>query len=75
MPAFAIVGATRLGVEPFASFADTDSRMLVPDSDGEGFHPEHVPPDAARSGLMQEQFDAVLLLGPQDGMREGKPYG
>jgi hypothetical protein len=74
MPALSIVSGTTLGLEPFATFANTDTMLSVPNENGEGTHLEQVPPDPARSGLMQEQFDAVLLLGPQDSLREGKPY-
>jgi hypothetical protein len=74
MPALSVVSGTTLGLAPFARFANTDTVLSVPNADGEGTHLEHVSPDPARSGLMQEQFDAVLLLGPQDGLRKGRPY-
>jgi hypothetical protein len=73
MPALAIVEGTLLGVEPFATFNFTDTLLTVPDADGEGFHQEQVSADPARSGLTQEQFDAVLLLGPVDEMRFFEP--
>jgi hypothetical protein len=74
MPALAVVKDTVLGIEPFATFANTDTTLSVPDGDGKGMHQEHVAPDPTRSGLMQEQFDAVLLLGPESSLREGHPY-
>jgi hypothetical protein len=74
MPALAIVNGTVLGLEPFATFASSGMQISVPDRDGQGRHQENVPPDPRRSGLTQEQFDAVLLLGPQASLRTGKPY-
>jgi hypothetical protein len=61
-PALAIVAGTPIGAEPFARFAPTDTLLTVPDADGVGEHYERVPPDPARSGLTEEQFDAVLVL-------------
>jgi hypothetical protein len=61
-PALAIVAGTPIGAEPFATFAPTDTLLTVPDADGKGQHYERVPPDPARSGLTEEQFDAVLVL-------------
>jgi hypothetical protein len=60
--------------QPFATFASTGALMTVPDTDGDGFHQESAIPDPARSGLTEEQFDAVLLLGPLDTLRTGEPY-
>ena len=62
-PALAIVQGTRLGAEPFATFAPKDSIVTVPNADGNGTHEEPGLLDPGRSGLMQEQFDAVLVLG------------
>jgi hypothetical protein len=73
-PALAILEGTVLGSEPFATFASTRALMTVPDTDGDGFHQESAIPDPARSGLTEEQFDAVLLLGPLDTLRTGEPY-
>lgn len=74
MPALAIVEGTLLGFEPFATFAGTGGLMSVPDPEGDGFHQENAIADPARSGLTQEQFDAVLLLGPESLLRTGQPY-
>jgi hypothetical protein len=74
VPALAIVEGTLLGIEPFATFAGSDGFISVPDIDGDGFHQENTIADPARSGLTQEQFDAVLLLGPESVLRTGKPY-
>jgi hypothetical protein len=63
-PALAVVAGTPLGAEPFATFAPTDTLVSVPDADGDGEHTEQVLPDPARSGLTQEQFDAVMALAP-----------
>ena len=63
-PALTIVAGTPIGAEPFATFAPTDTLFTVPDADGEGEHYERVPPDPARSGLTEEQFDALLVLAP-----------
>jgi hypothetical protein len=63
-PALTVVAGTPLGVEPFATFAPTDTLVSVPDADGDGEHAEQVLPDPARSGLTQEQFDAVMALAP-----------
>jgi hypothetical protein len=63
-PALALVAGTPIGAEPFATFAPTDTLFTVPDADGDGEHYERVPPDAARSGLTEEQFDALLVLAP-----------
>jgi hypothetical protein len=63
-PALAVVAGTPLGAEPFATFAPTDTLVSVPDADGDGEHTEQVLPDPARSGLTQEQFDAVIALAP-----------
>jgi hypothetical protein len=62
-PALAIVQGTRLGAEPFATFAVKDMVVTVPNADGSGTHQEPGLLDPGRSGLMQEQFDAVLVLG------------
>jgi hypothetical protein len=70
-PALAIVAGTPIGAEPFATFAPTDTLLTVPDADGEGEHYERVPPDAARSGLTEDQFDAVLVLAPSEQL----PFG
>lgn len=64
-PALAIVKGTRLGVEPFATFAVKDMIVTVPNADGDGTHEEPSLLDPGRSSLMQEQFDAVLVLSPQ----------
>lgn len=74
MPALAMLEGTVLGLEPFATFASASGLMTVPDADGEGFHQESAIPDPARSGLAEDQFDAVLLLGPLDNLRTGEPY-
>lgn len=63
-PALAVVAGTPLGAEPFATFAPTDTLVSVPDADGDGEHTEQVLPDPARSGLTQEQFDAVMAVVP-----------
>jgi hypothetical protein len=63
-PALAIVKGTRLGVEPFATFALKDTIVTVPNADGNGTHQEPGLLDPERSSSMQEQFDAVLVLGP-----------
>ena len=76
MPALAIVAGTVLGLEPYATFeATTDTELVVPDAEGEGFHTERVPPDRDRSGLTQEQVDAVILLGPTADMEFVEPVG
>ena len=62
-PALAIVQGTRLGAEPFATFALKDMVVTVPNADGNGTHQEPGLFDPGRSSLMQEQFDAVLVLG------------
>jgi hypothetical protein len=62
-PALAIVKGTRLGAEPFATFAPKDTILTVPNADGNGTHEEPALLDPGRSSLMEEQFDAVLLLG------------
>jgi hypothetical protein len=67
-PALAIVDGTVLGLEPFATFNFPDTELTVPDPDGEGFHQEQVSADPTRSGLTQDQFDAVILLGPAEEM-------
>ena len=72
-PALALVAGTTLGLEPFATFSPKDTRLWVPDANGG--HPEAVRPDPARSGLTQEQFDAVLLLGPAGSMVTSEPRG
>ena len=74
-PALAIVEGTVLGLEPFATFDFKGVSLTVPDAGGEGFHQEQVPADPARSGLTQEQFDAVILLGPSEGMEFIRPIG
>ena len=63
-PALTIVKGTRLGVEPFATFAPKDTILTLPNADGNGTHQEPGVLDPGRSGLMQEQYDAVLVLGP-----------
>ncbi len=63
-PALAVVKGTRLGVEPFATFGPKDVILTLPNADGNGTHQERGVLDPGRSGLMQEQFDAVLVLGP-----------
>src|SRR6185295_11281218 len=63
-PALVIVKGTRLGVEPFARFAPRDTILTLPNADGKGTHQEPGLLDPTRSGLMQEQYDAVLVLGP-----------
>jgi hypothetical protein len=65
-PALATVKDTVLGAEPFATFAPKDTGIWVPDASAEGGHSEYVLPDPARSGITQDQFDAILLLGPTD---------
>jgi hypothetical protein len=74
-PALAIVAGTILGLEPFATFDFKGVSLTVPDADGDGFHQEQVSADPARSGLTQEQFDAVVLLGPSDDMEFIEPMG
>jgi hypothetical protein len=74
-PALAIVAGTVLGLEPFATFNFKDTLLTVPDADGDGFHLEQAAADPARSGLTQEQFDAVLLLGPAEDMVFVEPFG
>ena len=73
MPALAVVDGSVFGIEPFATFVLKDTRMWVPDANGG--HPEQVPADPARSGLTQDQFNAVLLLGPADSMVTSEPRG
>jgi hypothetical protein len=76
MSALTIVGGTLLGVEPIASFEATgDTELAVPNADGNGFHTERVSPDPKRSGLTQEQFDALILLGLSEEMVEVGPFG
>jgi hypothetical protein len=70
-PALAVVAGTPIGAEPFATFAPTDTLFTVPDAEGDGVHYERVPPDPARSGLTEEQVDAVLVLAPSTGL----PFG
>ena len=72
-PALTIVAGTPIGAEPFATFAPTDTLVTVPDADGEGEHYERVRPDPARSGLTEEQFDAVLVLAPSAELPFGDP--
>ena len=73
MPALAVVDGIEIGIEPFATFVLKDTRMWVPDATcmaaGE------VPADPARSGLTQDQFNAVLLLGPAGSMVTSEPRG
>ena len=64
-PALAIVKGTRLGAEPFATFAPKDMIATVPNADGNGTHEEPSLLDPERSSLMQEQYDALLVLSPQ----------
>lgn len=74
MPALTIVGGTILGLKPFATFeATSDTELMVPNADGDGFHTERVSPDPERSGLTQEQVDALILLGPSEEMKEVEP--
>ena len=70
-PALAMVDGTTLGLEPFATFSPKGTRLWVPDANGG--HPEEVRADPARSGFTQDQFDAVLLLGPADSMVTSEP--
>ncbi len=68
MPSITVVEGTRLGLEPFATFEgfgaeDDVGGLVVPDEEGGGFHVERVAPDPERSGLLQEQFDGVVILG------------
>jgi Haem-binding uptake, Tiki superfamily, ChaN len=63
-PALTIVKGTRLGVEPFATFAPKDGILTLPNADGNGTHQEPAVLDPERSGLMQEQYDAVLVIDP-----------
>jgi hypothetical protein len=63
-PSLTVVNGTRLGVEPFATFVLKDTLITVPDADGNGVHQEHPAADPARSGLTQEQVDALLVLSP-----------
>jgi hypothetical protein len=73
-PTLTMVSGTALGVEPFAKFeATSDTELAVPDADGDGFHTERVSPDPERSGLTQEQFDALILLGRSEEMKEIEP--
>jgi len=72
-PALALLAGTTLGLEPFATFSPKDTRLWVPGANGG--HPENVRPDPARSGLTQDQFDAVLLLGPASSMVTSEPRG
>jgi hypothetical protein len=72
-PALALVAGTLVGAEPFSTFAPTDVLLTVPDADGDGEHFERVPPDPARSGLTEEQFDAVLVLAPSSDLPFGDP--
>ena len=65
-PTLTLLAGTFLGAEPFATFAPRDTLVFVPDADGDGGHQESVLPDPARSGSMQEQFDALLLLAPSE---------
>lgn len=62
-PALTVIEGTVLGAEPFATFAPKDTCIWVPDTSAEGGHSECVLPDPSRSGLTQDQFDAMLLLG------------
>ena len=64
---------TPIGTQPFATFAPTDTLLTVPDADGEGEHYERVSPDPARSGLTEEQFDAVLVLAASAELPFGEP--
>jgi hypothetical protein len=72
-PALAVVAGTRAGAEPFATFAPSDVLLSVPDADGEGEHFERVRPDPARSGLTEQQIDAVLVLAPGEDLPFGDP--
>jgi hypothetical protein len=72
-PALAVVAGTRVGAEPFSTFAPTDVLLTVPDADGDSEHLERVPPDPSRSGLTEEQFDAVLVLAPSPELPFGDP--
>jgi hypothetical protein len=72
-PALAIVANTRVGAEPFSRFAPTDVLLTVPDADGDGEHLERVTPDPSRSGLTEEQFDALLVLAPSPELPFGDP--
>jgi hypothetical protein len=72
-PALAIVARTPVGAEPFATFAPTDVVLTVPDADGDGDHLERVRPDPTRSGLTEQQFDAVLVLAPSPELPFGDP--
>jgi hypothetical protein len=72
-PALAVVAGTRVGAEPFSTFAPTDALLTVPDADGDGEHYERVAPDPARSGSTEEQFDAVLVLAPSSELPFGDP--
>ena len=74
-PALAMLEGTVPGLEPFATFDNKEVWLTVPDADGEGFHQEQVPADPGRSGLTQEQFDAVILLGPREDMKFVEPNG
>jgi hypothetical protein len=59
-----MVKDTVLGLEPLESFL-TPGKWSIGFKDDKGqTHMEEVRPDPERSGLMQEQFDAILTLGP-----------
>jgi hypothetical protein len=74
MPTLTIVAGTVLGDEPFATFeATSDTDLMVPNANGDGFHTEQVSPDPERSGRTEEQFDAVILLGSSFEMQEVEP--
>jgi hypothetical protein len=66
LPALTLLKGTVLGAEPFATFAPKDTGIWVPDTSAEGGHSEYVLPDPARSGIAEDQFDAILLLGSAD---------
>jgi len=67
-PSLALLKDTVLGQSPFTTVYQSKVTINYPDTSGK-LKEETVSIDPMRSGLMQEQFDAILILGPESNMK------
>jgi hypothetical protein len=67
LPKLALLANTPLGQAPWVFFSPSDIQVRRPDNTW-----EKVKADPARSPLMQDQFDAVLYIGPESSITYSK---
>ena len=72
VPGFVYLKDNRIGMSPFGIFNPRMKRIMAyVDSEGKT-HRENVGIDPIRSGLMQEQFDALMTYGPASSITYSK---